>query len=323
MCKKIMSRPKISVIVPVYQAEAYLCRCVDSVLNQTFGDFELLLIDDGSRDRSGEICDKYAKRDHRIKVFHKENGGVSSARQLGLDHAKGDYVIHVDPDDWIEKEMYEEMYKKIRETDADMVICDFQFEFENSSTIILQNFKQFDHIYVLKYIYQHMYGSCCNKLVRRSCLVQYNIQFPLELFCGEDLYVNTCLLSYPIKIEYIPKAFYHYDQISNQSSLVHKPLVQLLQQSQLLCNLLKAQLSLHIFNVIENYLLYQQAILVLRKGKPYIKEFRANYAKMLKWIDATNSSFKDRVLLKIAYNISPLFAHYVICAFRKIRRIIS
>lgn len=91
--------PKISIIVPVYNVEQYLRRCIDSILNQSFTDFELLLIDDGSKDKSGEICDEYAARDSRIRVFHKENGGVSSARNVGLDNARGEWVAFVDADD--------------------------------------------------------------------------------------------------------------------------------------------------------------------------------------------------------------------------------
>ena len=96
-----MSNPKISVIIPVYNAESTLRRCVDSVLAQTFTDFECLLINDGSKDKSGEICDEYAIRDSRIKVFHKENGGVSSARNVGLDNATGEWIAFVDSDDWV------------------------------------------------------------------------------------------------------------------------------------------------------------------------------------------------------------------------------
>ncbi len=96
-----MDNPKISVIVPVYNVEQYLPRCIDSILAQTFTDFELLLIDDGSRDNSGKICDEYAEKDSRIRVFHKENGGVSSARNVGLDNTCGEYVSFIDSDDWI------------------------------------------------------------------------------------------------------------------------------------------------------------------------------------------------------------------------------
>src|SRR5690606_27273688 len=93
--------PKVSVIIPVYNAEKYLRECIDSVLAQTFDDFELLLINDGSTDGSGKICDEYAQKDARVKVFHKENGGVSSARNLGLDNAKGEWITFIDSDDWI------------------------------------------------------------------------------------------------------------------------------------------------------------------------------------------------------------------------------
>ena len=99
-----MSNPKISVIIPVYNAESTLRRCVDSVLAQTYTDFECLLIDDGSTDKSGEMCDEYAAKDSRVRVFHKENGGVSSARNVGLDNAKGEWITFLDSDDYIEEE---------------------------------------------------------------------------------------------------------------------------------------------------------------------------------------------------------------------------
>ena len=101
-----MSNPKISVIIPVYNAESTLRRCVDSVLAQTFPDFECLLINDGSEDKSGEICDEYAIRDSRVRVFHKGNGGVSSARNVGLDNATGEWIAFVDSDDWVGRNIW-------------------------------------------------------------------------------------------------------------------------------------------------------------------------------------------------------------------------
>ena len=116
-------QPAVSVIVPVYKAENYLCHCVDSLLAQTFPDFEILLIDDGSPDHSGDICDEYARKDSRVRVFHKENEGVSSTRQCGIDNAKGEYTIHADPDDWVEPDMLEELYKKLDGlTDGDCLV---------------------------------------------------------------------------------------------------------------------------------------------------------------------------------------------------------
>ena len=97
-----MLTPKISVIVPVYNTAKYLHRCLDSILQQSFKDFEVLLVDDGSTDNSGEICDEYAAKDSRVRVFHKENGGVASAREIGIENAVGLYSIHVDSDDWTE-----------------------------------------------------------------------------------------------------------------------------------------------------------------------------------------------------------------------------
>lgn len=101
---------KISIIVPVYNAEKTLHKCVDSIINQSYKDWELLLVDDGSIDRSALICDDYVKQDKRIKVFHKQNGGVSSARNVGLDNVKGEWVSFIDSDDWVEIDYLENLY---------------------------------------------------------------------------------------------------------------------------------------------------------------------------------------------------------------------
>ncbi|MBO0454297.1 MULTISPECIES: glycosyltransferase family 2 protein [Enterococcus] len=114
---------EISIIVPVYNVEKYLKKCVDSILNQTFKDFELILVDDGSPDNSGMICDEYAEQDSRVRVIHKENGGLSDARNAGIDVAKGKYIGFVDSDDYIAEDMYELLYRNIIKEDADLSIC--------------------------------------------------------------------------------------------------------------------------------------------------------------------------------------------------------
>lgn len=116
-------KPKISVIIPVYNAEKYLRKCIESVLNQTFGDFELLLVDDGSPDHSGEICDEYAQKDSRVHVFHKPNGGTANARNYGLDHSQGDYVAFIDNDDYVEPTYLGDMYSAMTHYDVDLVCC--------------------------------------------------------------------------------------------------------------------------------------------------------------------------------------------------------
>ena len=120
-----MITPKISIIVPVYRVEQYLHRCVDSIMDQSFTDFELILVDDGSPDNCGEICDEYAKKDRRIRVFHKENGGVSSARNLGIDNSFGEYISFVDADDFISLNWLECLYEKAISSNADIIVASY------------------------------------------------------------------------------------------------------------------------------------------------------------------------------------------------------
>jgi glycosyltransferase involved in cell wall biosynthesis len=121
-----MMLPKISVVIPVYNVEKYLQRCVDSILNQTYQNFEIILIDDGSLDTSGQICDQYAQKDKRIKVIHKKNARVSAARNDGIKIATGKYISFIDSDDWIEPEMYQEMVNKAEELNLDFIMCDYK-----------------------------------------------------------------------------------------------------------------------------------------------------------------------------------------------------
>ena len=216
-------KPKISIIIPVYKAEKYIHKCLESLLNQSFKDYEILLIDDGSPDSSGKICDDYAESDKRIRVFHKENGGVSSARQCGIDNARGEYTIHVDPDDWVEPNMLEELYQKAIEDNADMVICDLiKYYSPSKQEYIKQQPSNLSHQTVLVELFKHIQGSCCNKLIRKSCYDTFDVKFPKRFNLYEDLYVCTCLLRHPIKISYLGKAFYYYDLSANTNSMVKR-----------------------------------------------------------------------------------------------------
>lgn len=129
----------ISVIIPVYNVEQYLKRCLDTVINQTYKNLEIILIDDGSTDNGGKICDEYALKDNRIKVIHKENGGVSSARNLGLDIAKGDYIGFVDSDDFIENDMYEILHNLLITNKVEISCCN-KFIFRKNKFIESENF---------------------------------------------------------------------------------------------------------------------------------------------------------------------------------------
>lgn len=213
----LIVNPKISVIVPVYNTEKYLTKCLDGILAQTFTDFELLLIDDGSQDQSGKICDDYASKDERIRVFHKNNGGVSSARQLGVKHARGIYSIHFDSDDWVELNMLEEMHKYLIENNADMIITDYFLEKPNKTIYrkhTLNSLLSDNIIYNL--LDRKIMGSLCNKLIRHR--YYNNIIFPnLRLY--EDAVVLIQILLQNPKVMYYPKAYYHYRY--NQLSLTH------------------------------------------------------------------------------------------------------
>lgn len=115
--------PEVSIIVPVYKVEPYLNKCVDSILAQTFTDFECILVDDGSPDSCGKICDEYVQKDSRVKVIHQENQGLSAARNSGLDMASGAWIVFVDSDDWIEPDAVEVLYRAALQNDADMAVC--------------------------------------------------------------------------------------------------------------------------------------------------------------------------------------------------------
>lgn len=213
------NEPKISVIVPVYNAEQYLCRCIDSILSQTFTDFELLLIDDGSSDKSGDMCDGYAQKDSRVRVFHKENGGVSSARQCGIDIAQGEYIIHADSDDWVESSMLYDMYEEALKTNADIILCDYYIDSNRNSIVVRQAPSSCNAKDVLRDLFHTLHGSLCNKLIRISCYTEHGIYFPKDMSLCEDLFVVCSMLKNDIKVSYIPQAYYHYVQDANDFSI--------------------------------------------------------------------------------------------------------
>ena len=200
----------ISVIVPVYRVEPYLRQCVDSILSQTYEDLEVLLIDDGSPDRCGEICDEYQRQDTRVRVFHTENRGVSAARNLGLRVAKGEYIGFVDSDDWIEPDMYEVLLKRIEETGADISVCGVFYEFTTKSiespcveTIYDPN----DAVYAL--ICGDLKIQVMNKLWSKEMARLF--QFP-EGHAFEDIFTVHRVLMKSKKVATVEKTLYRYRQ---------------------------------------------------------------------------------------------------------------
>ena len=190
--------PELSIIVPVYKVEKYLPRCIDSILAQTFGDFELILIDDGSPDGCGRICDEYARKDKRIVVIHQKNMGVSAARNAGLDIARGRYIGFVDSDDWIEPRMYEVMMDAIRENGADMAVCGVRYADEDGkftradwlSESVYSRDGLLEDVFAMP---NKLGGGCCNKVLDASKIA--SVRFKVGMTIAEDaLYLFDCFM---------------------------------------------------------------------------------------------------------------------------------
>lgn len=203
----------ISVIVPIYNVEKYLVRCIESIINQSYQDLEIILVDDGSTDSSGKICDEYALKDVRIIVVHKENGGLSDARNAGLAHATGEYIGYVDGDDWIEPDMYEKMVSNCMSTGMDVAACRYREVYpdsiiDNSSERVLTlSREEALEIYLCGHPNVKIYNSVWSKLFRADLVKDFrfpvgqkseDIMYTTKAFCN----MNGCV--------YIDKALYNY-----------------------------------------------------------------------------------------------------------------
>lgn len=184
--------PLISVIVPVYNVENYLRKCLESIINQTYKNLEIILIDDGSTDNSGKICDEYAAKDNRIKLIHKPNGGISDARNAGLEIAKGEYIGFVDSDDYIAEDMYEFLYNFAVKNNLDVAMCGSKHVF-NGKVIPDNEFKMaiFEkQDEMIKNLFSAIYGggiSVWNKLFKKSCIK--DIKFEYGKTCEDAFYI--------------------------------------------------------------------------------------------------------------------------------------
>lgn len=212
-----------SIVVPVYNVEKYLRECIDSILSQTFTDFELILVDDGSKDNSPLICDEYAQKDGRIKVIHKQNGGLSDARNVGTNEAKGSYIVYIDSDDYYcDNDFLTKLHQKAYETDADVIAYKFKKYLEVKNEFVECTFncpdfnkkeslaKRID--YLVKQ--DAFYCSAWSKSFKRSIVSENNIEFEKGLL-GEDQEWYYHLLLKISSIEFLDEPFVVYRQRSN------------------------------------------------------------------------------------------------------------
>lgn len=230
--------PKVSIIVPCYGVEKYLDRCMDSLLNQTLQDIEIILIDDGSPDRIPEMCDNYAKLDPRVRVIHKSNGGLGFARNSGLKIAKGEYVAFVDSDDYVDVNMYETLYIEAIRNNTDVVFCGFKQEIKPGQWIDSREVATITHFegsevicFMLDMVAsspkepneRRYYMSVWHAIYRNKIIIDNSLTFLSEReVVSEDIPFQIDFLKIANKLTYIPQNLYYYCNNSSSLSSTYK-----------------------------------------------------------------------------------------------------
>lgn len=222
--------PFLSIIVPAYNVEKYINQCVDSILKQSFTDFELLLVDDGSKDSTGEICDRYAGQDSRVRVIHKQNGGLVSARKAGLAEAEGEYAAYVDGDDWVSVEMFEKLCECARKENVDIVIVDYYAAYEDKNIKSTQNMRagRYDREQIREEIYPSLickgeyfsfgfFPCVWGKIFKRELLLEKQMQVDDAIRLGEDAACFYPILLRADSIYYLKEQYLCYYRIRQNS----------------------------------------------------------------------------------------------------------
>lgn len=246
---------KVSIVVPIYNVEKYLPRCINSLINQTLQEIEIILVNDGSTDNSAKIAKEYlTKYESKIKYVEKENGGLSDARNFGMNYATGEYIAFLDSDDYIEPNAYEEMYEKAKKENADYVECDFIWEYTNKikedKRISYNNKKE---------MLENVRVVAWNKLIKRSIIVENKLSFPKGL-TYEDIEFTYKLIPHIEKTEYIDKCFVHYVQRENSIANVQN------------------ERTAEIFTILDNVIEYYKQNNIYQE---YKEELKYNYARYL------------------------------------------
>ncbi len=280
--------PKVSIIVPVYNVEKYIDRCISSLLKQTLEDLELIIVNDGSTDSSKKIIEKYLKKyPSKIKYFEKENGGLSSARNFGLKYATGEYVGFLDSDDYVEKDMYKVMYDKAKNENSDLIECDFLWEYYIDEKIINVKKDKRKKYKNKKELIKKPRVIVWNKLIKKNIIINNNIKFP-EGLIYEDIEFFYKLLPYIKKISYVEYFFVHYVQRENSIS-----------------NLYTKNVG-DIFQILNNIIKYYKKI---NKYEKYKKELNYMYRRILlgssmkRILKIKNKKIKKNFLKKTFKNV--------------------
>lgn len=245
--KRLEKDKKISVVVPMYKVERYLHRCIDSILKQTYSDFELILVNDGSPDKCGQIAEAYSKKDNRITVIHKQNGGLSSARNAGIDAAKGEYIVFIDSDDKISKDYLLKLYSTATMSNCDAVVCGYQESPTNK--LVVPNFKLNEPMsgkdLVLSSNNVHSKNDLCftwRYLFKLDVIRQKELRFNEEVLVAEDTIFNLEVLLESYRVIAIPDALYYYT-VNNPESIMKTPYKPNLESSLILQYKIRKKLS--------------------------------------------------------------------------------
>lgn len=292
---------KFSIIVPVFNCEKYLKKCINSVLNQTYRNIELILIDDGSTDNSGHICDEYKKKDCRVKVIHKTNEGVSTARNAGLEHSTGKYVLFLDSDDYIEANMCNKANKILEKETIDIIKYSYykksrrlkkkyEFSIKTNSIILQKDYQREIYRYVFKtYDTSNIWGSFINKKLFDQ------EKFDSSLKYGEDFLMFIKILSKSDSIIFIDECMYNYN-ISNNSAVRTRNIDKIIKS---------INDNTKVFECIKDIIETDDAFFVERLNRIYYdavkKLFNYNYSKFKKNIEKLNETSKSHAQINCTF----------------------
>ena len=311
----------ISIIVPIYKVEKTLRKALDSILAQTFTNYELILVNDGSPDNCPAICEEYATKDSRIKIINKENGGISSARNAGLAIAEGEYTIFIDPDDYVDREGLDLLYNTAIKEHADITICDLYQEDEYSRKYLQQKPTTLEPAQVLKDLFHHIGGFTVNKLIRRSLYTELGISYPNNIYGCEDDYVMAQFFKHDLKIAYCPVAFYHYMYNGNSLSRYYDNKTYEMDKEILtmFTTLLKDSPALQDAYADKHSAIFSRAFWL--GGKHFTsKEFKKEFSSYKAIIPQLNEPYIVKRLMLLACNGHYRIAHKILVALFHIKR---
>lgn len=272
--------PKVTVTVPVYNTAKYLRKCLDSLQSQTLKEIEFILVDDGSTDESGKICDGFASQNPNFKVVHQKNGGSSKARQTGLEAAQGEYIIVCDSDDWVEPEMYEKLLNEAERFGADIVVCGYYAEYPDGRSIPRQTwFLEKDGYVDNDDFLCRGAGSSWIKLIKRSLFEKTGASYESGINMGEDALILYQLMKGNPKVKQIRANFYHYRRLPASGSYTNNIKMSHILQMDFIYRWLKENYSEHMYESIRYSRALDIAFACLRAkdtDQKYLTEFLRN-----------------------------------------------